>query len=512
LINGERLLLQGSHFHEDHADTGAVIGDDDLEKLMRQIKAMGVNFLRLGHYQHDARTLEWCDTLGILVWEEIPWCRGGLGGVPYQELCREQLRNMITQHRHHPSVIIWGLGNENDWPGDDPEFDPIKIRNFMKDLHSIAKGLDHERMTAIQRCAFCADIVDVYSPSIWAGWYRGAYQDYRQATIDAIAEHKHMLHVEWGADNHAGRISENPYQGIEGLHRGGDVDERTGDFQMDGGDVRVSRDGDWSESYYCDLIDWHLKEQLTLPNLIGTAFWVYKDFSTPLRPDNPVPFVNQKGCVARDMTPKDSYFVYQSYWTNTPMVHLPGALCSDRWGKTGEPITLRAYSNCERVELSIDGVSQGIRTRSQQDFPAAGLRWEANLKPGKHELVALGYHVDEQVQTRRTITVHSHSWTAGAEFSLRSHHEPGAAIRWVTAVLHDAAGNACLDDRRFVRWSLAGNAELIVDQGTPWGSERVQLATGQARIAIRGPGPATVSLVSEGAEPIVASMSLPRLD
>ena len=121
-----------------------------------------------------------------MVWEEIPWCRGGLGGDVYKEQARRMLTNMIEQHYNHPSVIIWGLGNENDWPGDFTEFDKEKIRTFMKELNDLSHKLDPSRKTAIRRCDFCKDIVDVYSPSIWAGWYRGIYTEYKEVSKAGI--------------------------------------------------------------------------------------------------------------------------------------------------------------------------------------------------------------------------------------------------------------------------------------------------------------------------------------
>src|SRR5690554_7953518 len=84
----------------------------------------------------------------------------------YKEQGRRMLTNMIKQHRNHPSIILWGLGNENDWPGDFPEFDKAKIREYMSELHQLSHQLDKTRLTAIRRCDFCKDIVDVYSPSI----------------------------------------------------------------------------------------------------------------------------------------------------------------------------------------------------------------------------------------------------------------------------------------------------------------------------------------------------------
>ena len=263
------------------------------------MKDMGVNFIRLGHYQQSRRVLALCDRLGILVWEEIPWCRGGLGGEVYREQARRMLTNMIAQHRNHPSVFVWGLGNENDLPNDFSTFKQEPIRQFMSELNDLAHQLDPYRKTAIRRCDFCKDIVDIYSPSIWAGWYRGKYTDYREVSRKEMEEVEHFLHVEWGASHHAGRHGEDPDAGNAGV-QSGDADERDGDASMYGGPKRVSKDWDWTETYACNLIDWHLKEQERMPWLTGTAYWPFKDFSTPVRPENPFPYLNQKGVVQRD--------------------------------------------------------------------------------------------------------------------------------------------------------------------------------------------------------------------
>jgi beta-galactosidase len=175
MFNGSRLLLRGTHRHEDHAGLGAAMTEDLMRREMKLMKEMGVNFIRLGHYQQSRIILNLCDSLGILVWEEIPWCRGGLGAEVYKEQGRRMMTNMINQHKNHPSVILWGLGNENDWPGDFAEFDKQKIRDYMTELHLLSHKLDPTRLTTIRRCDFCKDIPDVYSPSIWAGWYRGMY-------------------------------------------------------------------------------------------------------------------------------------------------------------------------------------------------------------------------------------------------------------------------------------------------------------------------------------------------
>ncbi|MDB5013762.1 MAG: glycoside hydrolase family 2 protein, partial [Daejeonella sp.] len=215
ILNGKRLLLRGTHRHEDHAGVAAAMTEPQMRQEMLMMKEMGVNFIRLGHYQQSRIVLNLCDSLGIMVWEEIPWCRGGLGGDVYKAQARRMLTNMIEQHYNHPAIIIWGLGNENDWPGDFPEFDQQKIRAFMTELNDLSHKLDPSRKTAIRRCDFCKDIVDIYSPSVWAGWYRGIYTEYKKVAEDENQKVKHFFHAEWGGDSHAGRHSENPDNALQ---------------------------------------------------------------------------------------------------------------------------------------------------------------------------------------------------------------------------------------------------------------------------------------------------------
>jgi len=97
-LNGERLLLKGTQRHEDHAGLGAAMTEDLIRRELRMVKDMGANFIRLGHYQQSRIVLDACDELGIMVWEEIPWCRSGIGGERWQEQVHRMLRNMIEQH------------------------------------------------------------------------------------------------------------------------------------------------------------------------------------------------------------------------------------------------------------------------------------------------------------------------------------------------------------------------------------------------------------------------------
>ncbi|WP_423128103.1 glycoside hydrolase family 2 protein [Gaoshiqia sp. Z1-71] len=497
-LNGERLLLRGTHRHEDHAGVGPAMTDVQMKAEMELMKAMGVNFIRLGHYQQSRTILNLCDSLGILVWEEIPWCRGGLGGEIYKEQARRMLTNMITQHRNHPSVIIWGLGNENDWPGDFPEFDQQKIRIFMQELHSLAHQLDPSRKTAIRRCAFCKDIVDVYSPSIWAGWYRGKYSDYRAVSEKEMKDVRHFLHVEWGGDSHAGRHSEDPDQILVTIASGQGADERAGDASLYGGSIRVSKDGDWSETYICNLIDWHLKEQEIMPWLTGTAYWPFKDFSTPIRPENPVPYVNQKGVVERDLTPKDSYYVFQSYWADKPMARIYSHTWPVRWGGNGEVKMVKVYSNCQEAELFLNGRSMGVKLRNSQNFPAAGLRWSVVFENGENHLEVVAKKGSDVVRDELTLFYQTDKWDMPSKMVFEKIATEDDVVTLQVRLL-DENNILCLDAKNYVKFFVAGDGKLIKNQGTSTGSRIVQTYNGRAIIRVKINGNNVVAGVkSEG--------------
>jgi len=497
-LNGERLLLRGTHRHEDHAGVAAAMSEEQIIAEMQLMKKMGVNFIRLGHYQQSRIVLEQCDRLGILVWEEIPWCRGGLGGDTYKEQARHMLRNMIVQHRNHPSIILWGMGNENDWPNDFPEFDKQKIRDFMTELHNLSHELDNTRMTCIRRCDFCKDIVDVYSPSIWAGWYRGMYTDYKRVSYSEMQKVKHFLHVEWGGDSHARRYAEDPYIGLDKIETGKDADERAGDASLYGGSARASKDGDWSESYIVDLIDWHLKEQETMEWLTGAAYWPFKDFSTPVRPENPVPYMNQKGVVERDLTPKESFYVFQSYWTEEPMIHIYGHNWPVRWGKVDEVKQMKVYSNCDQVELYLNGKSLGVKKRNSQDFPAAGLRWESTFIQGENVIKVIGAKGKVKVEDEIRFEYETRTFDKPSEISV-SVIEDTKDYVWIEAVLKDANDIICLDSKDFIRFDSTGDGSLVKNQGTSTGSSKVQAYNGRARIKLmKNGGESVVSVKYDG--------------
>jgi beta-galactosidase len=493
-LNGKRLLLRGTHRHEDQAGVAAAMTDTMMHNEMQLIKDMGANFIRLGHYQQSRIILNLCDSLGILVWEEEPWCRGGLGGEVYQTQARRMLTNMIHQHYNHPAIILWGLGNENDWEGDFPEFDKAKIRAFMSEQNVLAHQLDPFRKTTIRRCEFCKDIPDVYSPSIWAGWYKGKYTDYKTFTLDEFKKVKYPFHAEWGGDSHSGRNSELADKALENIRTSNGVI----DTSLFNRSANLLKDGDWSENATCNLFDWTLKEQETMPWLSGSAFWAFKDFSTPIRFDNPLPYMNQKGVVERDLTKKEIYYVVQSYWTDKPMAHLYGHNWPVRWGDEGEPKMVKAYSNCTEAELWVNGKSYGLKKRNSQDFPAAGLRWMVPFAKGNNVLVLKARKGNITITDTLSQRYQTEKWGKPAKLNLEKIAENNGTIT-IQATLTDSKGVLCLDAVNWMNFSLTGDGTLLDDLGTPKGSRKLQVFNGRAIISIKtNKGTSVASVQSPG--------------
>jgi beta-galactosidase len=511
LLNGQPLRLHGTHRHEDWAGHGSAIPDELTRSEMLQIKQAGFNFVRLGHYPQAPAVLDACDELGLVVWEELPWCRGGVGGDFFRSQTRAMLEEMIEQHYNHPSIVLWGLGNELDWESEHPDSTPEQVSGFLQELHDLAHTRDPQRLTALRRFEPGARIVDVYSPSIWSGWYRGRYVDYEAALNEALARYPRMLHIEWGGDSHLGRHRISDHLGAE-IARESDHAERPGIATSEDGPPRASRDGDWSESYILDLMEWHLQVQLRSPQLAGNAQWIFKDFGTPLRPENPIPYVNQKGLIDRAGHPKDVYYLFQSYLTTTPMCYIESPTWPVRSGKVGEIQRVRVYSNCPSVTLYVNGVSYGERQRDATAFPAAGLVWQVCFQLGLNELRAVGIAANgervEHAITQEYIEAESGS---GAAFRWQVQSvttSAGKEARAVSLQLVDAAGNRVIDDRRGVTFSLQGAGQLCDGLGTVGGSRVIELANGYASIVVAEPDHQAVLLVSA---PDIPSIVIPLI-
>lgn len=483
-LNGERLKIRGTHRHEEHAGYGAAMPNSLHRKDIEQIKEMGANFLRLAHYPQDPEVYQACNELGIIVWDELPWCRGGMGGANWEANTMQLLEEQIQQNYNHPSICFWSLGNEIYWL---PDFDngdnPARLNAYLTKLNQTAKSLDPGRLTAIRKYYDGADLVDVFSPSIWSGWYAGIYRNYGNTLEENKDKYPRFLHMEYGGSSHVGRHTEQPLTDIPGLDESNWA-EVANQAQIES----IAKSGDWSENYMVDLFDWYLNVSESKDWFAGNAQWAFKDFGTPLRPENAIPFLNQKGLMDRAGNPKDAYYVFKSYWSDEPFVYIESKTWTERSGKTGETRFLDVYSNCPEVELWQNGRSLGMKKRNLESFPAMGLRWKVAFAAGQNTLIAKGTTVNGLI-FRDTLQVQFHTEPYGKPFQINLDSKPiNQDYTLITATMVDKNGRRVLDYENRVYFSCDGDGELLIHYGTPTRSQIIEFANGQASIELKTNG------------------------
>jgi len=390
------------------------------------------------------------------------------------------LVEMINQNYNHPSIILWSLGNEMGWLPDFPDGDnPEKMTSFLTELNDMAHKLDPNRKTVIRKYEEGSKIVDVFSPSIWSGWYSGSYKSYKKAIDKYKMDYKHFIHAEYGGDSHVGRHSEIPING-EGIIKTEGWEEAIVQTKV----ANIAQIGDWSENYIVDLFDWHLHISENDPTFVGNMQWAFKDFATPLRPEDDIPYMNQKGLVDRNGKPKDAYYVFKSYWSEKPFTYIESHTWTDRQGPKNTPRTICVYSNCPKVELFLNGVSLGVKNRDITAYPACGLTWDVNFADGKNNFVAVGIS-KEGKKVEDTIDVNYRYVKNGAADGLKlSAEKMNNGSYLVTAIAVDKNKMRCLDYEDRVYFQCLSGGTTMKNQGTPTGSESIKMANGKASIEV----------------------------
>ncbi|MDO4306394.1 MAG: glycoside hydrolase family 2 TIM barrel-domain containing protein [Eubacteriales bacterium] len=326
IINGAETPLRGVSRHQDQLYKGNALTRKDHYEDAEMIKELGANTIRLAHYQHSQDFYDACDELGFVVWAEIPFISVFSKDPEAHQNCISQMKELIIQNYNHPSICFWGISNEILIGGMSDKL----IENH-KELQALCKELDPTRLTAIAHVSMTPvespihGITDVESYNHYFGWYGGRMEDNGQWLDDF-----HKTHPEICLG-----VSEYGCEGILTYH----------------GPNPACKD--YSEEYQA-LYHEHMAKVLDeRPWIWSGHVWNMFDFGCAARDEGGVAGRNNKGLVTMDRkTKKDSYYIYQAYWSKKPMVHLCGRRYAQRAGETTE---IRVYSNQTAVELYLNG-------------------------------------------------------------------------------------------------------------------------------------------------------------
>ncbi len=304
ILNGAETPLRGVSRHQDLLYKGNALSREDHYRDAELIKELGANTVRLAHYQHDQYFYDACDELGFAVWAEIPFISVFNDDPAAHQNCISQMKELIIQNYNHPSIMFWGISNEILIGGISEQL----VENH-KELNELCHQLDPTRLTTMAHVTMTPiespihGITDVESYNHYFGWYGGSVED-NGPWLDNF----HKVHPDICLG-----LSEYGCEGIITYH----------------GPHPACKD--YSEEYQA-LYHEHMARVLDeRPWMWSSHVWNMFDFGCAARNEGGVAGRNNKGLMTMDRrTKKDSYYIYQAYWTTKPMVHICGRRYAQR--------------------------------------------------------------------------------------------------------------------------------------------------------------------------------------
>jgi len=368
-LNGKPYHLHGVNRHQDRSDKGWAISEADMRQDMAFIRELGCTVIRCAHYQHSEYFYNLCDSVGILVWAELPLVNEINPTPEFANTSRDQLIDLIRQNINHPSIFVWSLFNEL-WPG---RPDPHRL---LQDLEIIANGEDPTRptiaATATEHLPQMNRIPDLLGWNIYPGWYSG-----------------------WGTKEAFGPLAD---RGRSMSRSGGIcVSEYGAGANVEHHEQNPkapTTDGQWHPEEWQALVHESAWAALkSRPFIWGTFVWNMFDFTSSSRHEGGIPGLNDKGLVTYDRRiRKDAFFYYRANWSAEPSVYITSRRHTIRNIATTD---VKVYSNRPDVELSVNGVLQGKRV----DGGNCVYIWkEVQLRPGENEIEARAHDGGRTVQ------------------------------------------------------------------------------------------------------------------
>jgi len=361
-INGVPTPLRGVSRHQDRVFEGNALTAEEHYDDAMLIKELGANTIRLAHYQHSQDFYDACDEIGFAVWAEIPFISVFKKGEGAHKHVMEEMKELIIQNYNHPSIMFWGISNEILIGGISQE-----LVDTHHDLEKLCKELDPTRLTTIAHVSTTPvngpmhHITDLESYNHYFGWYGGQMEQNGPWLDQFHAEHPDICIG----------ISEYGCEGIINWHS------------------NTPQCKDYTEEYQA-LYHEHMAQVFEdRPWVWASHVWNMFDFGCAARNEGGVSGRNNKGLITMDRkTKKDSYFVYQAYWTQTPMVHIAGRRHAQRAGETTE---IKVYSNQDTVVLYVNGKGVGQQTAHRV------FKFNAALNEGFNTIVAVAGDVKDSI-------------------------------------------------------------------------------------------------------------------
>ncbi|WP_374212908.1 glycoside hydrolase family 2 protein [Parabacteroides faecis] len=333
-LNGEKYPMYGVTRHQDWWGLGSALKNENHDFDLATIMDVGATTVRFAHYQQSDYLYSRCDSLGLIIWAEIPFVNRVTG--QEAENCRNQLREMIRQSFNHPSIYVWGLHNEVYQPHQ-------YTKELTQSLHDLAKTEDPDRYTVSVNGYGHMEhpvnlVADIQGMNRYFGWYEKKIQDIKPWVEGLEKEYPHqkLMLTEYGADANLNHQTE--YLG--------DALNWTKEF--------------YPETFATKTHEYQWGVIATHPYIIASYLWNTFDFCAPMWVRGGVPARNMKGLVTFDRKiKKDSYFWYKANWSKEPVLFLTQRR---NWDREKKETSVTVYSNIGTPKVYLNGKElAGIR-------------------------------------------------------------------------------------------------------------------------------------------------------
>lgn len=449
-LNGKNMKLNGVCEHHDFGCLGAVVNEDAMHRKLVRLKEMGVNAIRSSHNPPAPELLNMCDTMGLIVMDESfdMWRRRKTQNDYarfFDEWHERDLADLILRDRNHPSILMWSIGNEvlEQWSSADADTLTLEQANLILNAGHDASTLAKDGETSVNTLLadHLADIVRRYDTTrpITAGCNEPSPDNhlFKGKALDIVGFNYHHQWIKDVPKNFPGR----PFIMTESVS----ALQTTGFYTMPSDSV-IKAPKEWwlpytDPSFKCSSYDnmhasWSSTHEETwdvvkhTPYVGGQFIWTGFDYIGEPTPYSYPARSSYFGIIDLAGQPKDVYYMYQSEWTNRPVLHL-----FPHWNwLDGEQIDMWCYYNqADEVELYINGKSQGVRRKA--DSHQYHVMWRVTFEPGEVKVVARkdGKEVRQQ-------TIH----TAGQPHHLQlSIDYQGKNTTFVKVEVVDENGNRC---------------------------------------------------------------------
>ena len=324
-LNGEKYPMYGVTRHQDWWGLGSALKNENHDFDLATIMDIGATTVRFAHYQQSDYLYSRCDSLGLIIWAEIPFVNRVSGQEAENARC--QLRELIRQSFNHPSIYVWGLHNEVYHPHE-------YTKELTRSLHDLAKTEDPDRYTvSVNGYGHMEHPVnlnaDIQGMNRYFGWYEKKLQDI-EPWVEGLEKNypdQKLMLTEYGADI---------------VHQTEYLDNSL----------------NWTKPFYPETFQTKTHEyQWSViakhPYIVASYLWNTFDFATPLANRGDLPARNMKGMVTFDRkTKKDSYFWYKANWSEDPVLYLTQRRNVDREKKV---TSITVYSNIGEPKVFLNG-------------------------------------------------------------------------------------------------------------------------------------------------------------